>query len=994
MPGTRQHKQSTKLFLKTRITSACVAFFCAFLIGGLTTTITSPALANDVPVRVGQHNTFTRIVFDFPRLVPYKVDTSGTSMTLRFTYSNGADIPDINGLQQLKDLRLEKQENNELVLHATIPAQSKVKHYRLLRKIVVDIYETGAKIDHDLKKIAQEVREAEKESVKKEPEQKPKPEPKQPAKQTGPDVEAAKVETVEQEPVSAKTPIKDQKAARPDTIISVSTVEPAAMAVFERNNQLWIVLDTPTAAFPPELAGPLAGFLGKPETLKFASGVAWRYSMPPDVNLSVSKQNMSWQIVLSDTLKTALSGNRLTTEFDETSGEARLITELRSTGKILEIIDPEVGDLLHVIPVNQIGQRIDRGLRAVDLEILPAHLGMVVRQHNDDLRVTRLGDYVVISTPDGLVMTPGTGATPSLINEEDVAEGRPVRLFDFPNWRQGGISRLIENKRIIEKQIATAHTADDRAEGYMQLALLYFANGFGPEALGALRLALNENKKLDRNPNIIALRGAAAALAGHFNDALKDLSNPMLQHQPEVKLWIGYAAAATEQWRKASRNFPRSNALLAEYPEDIAVPFTIYMAESALRLGHTDQAKELLNTLNSLSDDLEPRYRAALLYLKGEAHRQDGNFEQAIRLWEPVANGIDRLYHAKASLALTDLLLQEDKISLQEAIDRVDSLRFAWRGDGLEVAILHDLGKLHIRNNAYLKGLNTMRTAVELAQGNLDDSTPITEDMARTFKNLYVNGMAKNIPALEAVAIFNDFGELMPTGVEGAQATLNFADFLVQIDLLERAAALLEEQIENRILPNTYFAEIGKRLAAIYLLDSRPQEAINALNKTADFKASQTIADERQLLRARAFSQLNQTADAIRTLQSLDSIAAQRLRADVLWRARRWEQAGDAIQNLLPDTTPDTLTTEQAELVLNAGVAYKLGRQSAKLRAIKNKYHDAMLDTPYKDIFGVVTREAGASDLSDRNTMLGIAAEVDMFKGFLDSYKTISDSDN
>src|SRR5690606_24983419 len=120
-----------------------------------------------------------------------------------------------------------------------------------------------------------------------------------------------------------------------------------------------------------------------------------------------------------------------------------------------------------------------------------------------------------------------------------------------------------------------------------------------------------------------------------------------------VRLWAGYVAASTEQWRMAARLFPGDTHLLTEYPPNIAVPFTLYMAESALRLGNTDTAKKLLSSLDTAALPADAAHlRAAAGYLRGELARQEGDFDAAMKHWRPVANGLDQLYHTKAALAL------------------------------------------------------------------------------------------------------------------------------------------------------------------------------------------------------------------------------------------------------------------------------------------------------------------------------------------------------
>ena len=74
-------------------------------------------------------------------------------------------------------------------------------------------------------------------------------------------------------------------------------------------------------------------------------------------------------------------------------------------------------------------------------------------------------------------------------------------------------------------------------------------------------------------------------------------------------------------------------------------------------------------------------------------------------------------------------------------------------------------------------------------------------------------------------------------------------------------------------------------------------------------------------------------------------------------------------------------------MVLNAAVAYKLAGDSAGLQNLRGRYIAAMASSPLSTTFGVVTRDSVNVTLGDRETVLKIAGEVDMFKGFLDNYK-------
>lgn len=776
-----------------------------------------------------------------------------------------------------------------------------------------------------------------------------------------------------------------QEQLPPDpTTITVSTISPTRLAVFQRFNALWVVLDSEAAgAAAPTVSGPESGLLGNARTIKLPGGTAYRYDIPAGRFLAVEKENLLWRVRVSPVRM--MTGSGITPNFvvDDASGHARMMAEVKDGSALLELKDPVAGDTLEIVASGDTTQRIAQRRRVAELELLPAAIGVVARPWSDQLKFNRIENFLLVSGPAGLSATPGATARPSTVAAGGLKREEP-RLFDFPNWRQGGPEKLYRNARELENKIAAADNAQDRNALLMRLALLYFANNFGHEAVGVLRIVEDETPDMAKNPNFIALRGAAEAMAGHYAEAMQDLSLPAIQQHGEVSMWMGYAAAASEQWHKANRAFPSDNTLLLQYPEDIAVPFTLYMAESALRLGKTDTATALLASLDSMQDGFGPPSRAALNYLKGEAARQNGDAATAIRLWKPVASGIDRLYHTKASLALANLRLAEKQITVKTAIEDVDSLRFAWRGDGLEVQILQNLGQLKIQDGKYLSGLEDLRAAAALADSLLDDSDPIRANISRAFSDLFVGGKARDLQPLEAVSIYNSFQEYMPPGEEGAVAALGFADSLIGIDLLEKAEALLETQLKSGYVPEAKLPATQNKLAAVYLLDSAPEKALATLDAAG--AGYDDIAEERVLLRARALSQMGKTEDAIGTLSQSTSRQARKLKADVLWRARRWRDAAETIESMLP-VPGKTLSEDDAQMVVNAAVGYKLAGDGPRVADLKTRYGQEMDSTTLGSTFGVVTRTGGSSRLADRDTILKIADEVDMFKGFLDAYK-------
>ncbi|MGB0720099.1 MAG: hypothetical protein ACPGRX_06475, partial [Bdellovibrionales bacterium] len=230
------------------------------------------------------------------------------------------------------------------------------------------------------------------------------------------------------------------------------------------------------------------------------------------------------------------------------------------------------------------------------------------------------------------------------------------------------------------------------------------------------------------------------------------------------------------------------------------------------------------------------------------------------------------------------------------------------------------------------------------------------------------------------------------------------SDRLAAADLLGRAADLLDYQLTHRV-DGLYAYDIAVKLAALRLLDNKPNEAIQALDIAAqkldalkpEFKTDDKLTTM-AMLRARALSRQGRPDQALGLLNDLEPNSnINRLRADIAWTAGYWDDASYALQDVILDqnmslTRP--LSEENAELILRRAVALNLAGDRIELANMREKYSDAMLQTDKAKVFEVITRPRQNTTLADRETLLGIVSEVDLFEDFLNSYKTVSEPSN
>jgi hypothetical protein len=164
-----------------------------------------------------------------------------------------------------------------------------------------------------------------------------------------------------------------------------------------------------------------------------------------------------------------------------------------------------------------------------------------------------------------------------------------------------------------------------------------------------------------------------------------------------------------------------------------------------------------------------------------------------------------------------------------------------------------------------------------------DRTRAVAERMDAVFRNLFLDGGADTLPPVQALGLYYDFRDLTPMGADGDAMIRKLVERLVSVDLLDRAASLLEHQVKYRLegIPQ---AAVAARLAMIHLMNAAPDKAIGVLRATRQQTLPDDIRRERNQVEARALLDLGQADEAEVVLEGDRSPAAQMLRADVYWK--------------------------------------------------------------------------------------------------------------
>ena len=230
----------------------------------------------------------------------------------------------------------------------------------------------------------------------------------------------------------------------------------------------------------------------------------------------------------------------------------------------------------------------------------------------------------------------------------------------------------------------------------------------------------------------------------------------------------------------------------------------------------------------------------------------------------------------------------------------------------------------------------------------------------------------------EALALYDEFPELVPAGAEGDAIQQGLAERYLEMDLPDRAAPLLEDQVQHR-LQGLDKARVGTRLAQIRMIDGKPELAVKALAETAADNLPPELASERRLIEADALYRLGRAPEALALLADATDPAAGKLKVRIFWQLKEWQEAAGAITALLADAKPEGLDADQADYVQNLAVALTLAGDKAGLARLRQLYGAAMAETPNAAAFQLLTTDLEAANAGDLAAKLAGVAALDAF---------------
>lgn len=978
----------------------------------------SPAASQDlsglqkIGIRTGIHADKLRLVFDWPNQVNYRVDRDGGIARVIFEAPANISVENLETVMPavIGDARA-TVEGGQTIISLAIAEGARLAHFYAGTKMVLDAFipndgSRAAKLPAVSAPITGVETVPETQTTASDQELTSQTEASQSATVESEQSATQSVALAAEEADAAPTALTPPDEAQQPTSAAVQQVssgvistraettdtgfslrfewdEPVAAAVFRRGGALWMVFDKPTIVDVDAMRAIAGDAFRDLAQLSHPAATILRVVTERGINPVPRREGLTWLMEFAEQSLSTLSPIEASAQPDSPVG-ARVFLPVPEPGNAIPVTDPEMGDNFIVVPVIPLGYGVTHQYEYPQFRIRPSSQGLVVEPTIDTLRVRPVRQGVGITSTRTLHLSP--------VTDEDVASARadsdrPLsRIVDFKPLQNVSLEFFTETRHGLESEIAFAEGDTARTDARLELIRFYLAHSMAAEALGVLNVLADDIPETKSRADFRLYRGMANFFMARYDDARTDLASPKLDGNDEGIFWRSLVDLALEGEDPAVLRGVRSTSRIPEtYPRAMRIPLTFWVIDASVRVMDTEKATEVIEALNA--EDLTDGERTQLTYLQGLNNEVIGDFETAIFDWETAMQGDHRPSEAHAAMARAELLLKMKRISAMEAVDEMEKLRFAWRGGDFEFNLLRRMGELYLRQGKFRAGLKTLRQAATYFRER-KEAQQVTQQMSDAFAALFLRNEADRIAPVSAIALYEEFKELTPVAELGNEMIRKLADRLVGVDLLNEAAALLDNQIEFR-LKDVEKARVGAQLAVVRILAKDYSGALKALEISESTDQPPELITQRRQLKARGLLGMGEFMEALALIEEDLSLEAEKLRTEIYWTTGDWPRAAQSLRELARASGAgpnQELNQEQALYILNYAIALTLGGNDRGLLQLRQEYSAGMTQANFGDAFTLIASPEQFG-LIEYDSIASRVRVAENFRDFMASYK-------
>lgn len=775
-----------------------------------------------------------------------------------------------------------------------------------------------------------------------------------------------------QDPSSPRS-IKYQQSQDQHQLVFDFTNPNVAMAAFFRGQYLWVIFDT-----IQKFSLKNSRIFSNLTQLENQKATILRIKVDNSYHARAIKTQARWQLIISKhhNGQPALVPEKL-------ADNAGVIIKANfCNNQIVEFYDPEIGDLVKAIPLNAL-RRVSRPVIAgLDFRVIPSIQGVVVALNNEEVRILKSDNFIKILIDSDLPAQPSQDLRPAMPTEAELAAAKASIISLLPVLdRNLDIIDFNYHKSRLTLEASSATTKAELFNSRLALAKFLFIHEWFYEASEALNLSAKTTQaQYQADLPAQFVNAVASTMAGKIEAAKiiyrQLLTATKLPNADEVGLWNNYNQFLIGH-HPDNIGWLNNLNVINRYPDNLYWP--IALAEIDLKLSADDstQAELIFKTLR-----LPPsgNFANSLNFYKAKYYCQKSQQNLAKSLFTALSQQEkDQFNRARSTIELVKLQLLTKDINKEQAIKTLNDLKFTWRGDQLEYDLLMLKANYYRDVNDNLQAFKTYKYIKNAFNNQISDFR-LTAEMVKIFNKTFLpGGSIKNLSDFEAVALFYEFKDALPIGAEGDEVILSVVTRLVNLDLLEKAAELLQHQVKYRLTGQKRVTS-ADNLAIILLIDQKPLAALQVLDETDkdNFKFSDHLLRTR--LRAKALIALKKYSDALAHLKADTHPEAIILKKECLFQAGMWQEYIDLVASEISQAKGADPKSVGSQDILRLAISYYNQNNHAALEDLATNFN---LSGSLKDTVDLLLTSNAPIDYQNLDKSL----QADQIQILLNKYK-------
>lgn len=738
-------------------------------------------------------------------------------------------------------------------------------------------------------------------------------------------------------------------------------------SIFQRGKDLWVIFDKRKDFFIPR-----ASFIDSYSQQSDPDSTILKILLKEEIYANISKKKSDWILTFTKTKKNITNSLK-----PETVSES--MVSIRDIGKAENIItlrDSTVGDILKIVPIKSPNLGIAREENKLDYKILESSQGIAISLVSDQVKTI----YNEKNQSLDIISTYMLGQTSS--SRQKKKASKPILVFSLSELDEAS---YLQTKEYLQNNLVLSSSNDAKARAMIDLAKFYFNHAMYQEANAMLNQLPKYSEKLSLAKEQMLEKAVAMGFSNMALEA-RDIYTELKQNFgyddaiEEIELWDRFNEF--QLGNKPASVIGTSKHLIQSYPDEI---YWEYIFAELDILASKKNVKGMDNIIKAIRPSIDISTNNRIKYYKAKYFYLLNQINLAQNILEEVKqNAQNGKEYLMAELQLVKILYEQKRLDWISAVQRLNSLRFVWRGDKYEQQLLMAAAMAYQQNNDVINAIRTYKYILDAFGKHSENNFFVTQQIVDLYRRIFLSNEMQELDDFSVVALFYEFKDYTPIGADGDRVVLGIARRMLNLDLLEMASSILEHQVMYR-LRGTERMVTANHLALVLLMDRKPIEALKVLNETDNENFGFMQHQKRTLLKAKALIDMEKYDDALSYIGDDKDPDALLLKSEILFRSARWADYIQFSEEKMKAKFKegDVISGDDEQNALRLAIAYSMLNRISDLTYLQQSIITE--NKELKSVLEFLKSSNAPIDPFNLDKMIG----VDTMQSFLDNYRKL-----